>query len=278
VDLTLVIMAAGIGSRYGGTKQLVEVGPEGEAFLDFAIADAAAAGVTRTVLVVRSEIEADVRRHVEVRHRDRDLVFVRQDDHGPRRARPWGTAHAVLSARRAVDGPFIVCNADDYYGESSYSAIAAAAGEIGVDEAAMAGFRLDMTLAESGSVSRGICSVRNGRLVSVVEHKGISRDDRGVITATDPVAELDDAAIASMNLWAFSDALFDRLEEDFEGFLPGTEVDTGAEFQLPTVVSDMMAGGELSVSVIPTAEAWVGVTHPSDLEIARRRIASVRGS
>ena len=119
-------MAAGLGSRFGGTKQLAAVGPDGEAFLDYAIADAAAAGVGRFVLVVRSDIEDDVRRHVETRHDHRDVSYVRQDENGPHRAKPWGTAHAVLTAASAVEGSFIVCNADDYYGAGSYRAWASA--------------------------------------------------------------------------------------------------------------------------------------------------------
>lgn len=276
VDLSLVIMAAGIGSRFGGTKQLAGVGPDGEAFLDFAIADAAAAGVTHTVLVVRSDIEGDVRRHVEIRHRHREITFVCQDEHGPRRRKPWGTGHAVLTAASAVEGSFIVCNADDYYGAESFLAVASIVPEMPDDEAALAGFRLDLTLPISGSVSRGICSIRDGRLVSVVEHHGIARDGTGTIVAADPAADLDADAIASMNLWAFPHRLFERLDQEFGLFLDHHGGDESAEFLLPTVVSEMMADGELSVRVIPTTSAWVGITHPADLDIARERIASMR--
>lgn len=270
-------MAAGLGSRFGGTKQLAAVGPDGEAFLDYAIADAAAAGVDRTVLVVRSDIEEDVRRHVRTRHGHRDISYVCQDEHGPRRSKPWGTAHAVLTAAPAVDGTFIVCNADDYYGASSYRAVADAADAIGEDEAVLAGFRLGLTLPATGSVSRGICSVRAERLVSVVEHHGIARDERGIIAATDPAVELGEDSIASMNLWAFPHSLFARLVDDFEGFVLAAGGDEASEFLLPTVVSEMMSEGALSVDVVPTSEAWVGVTHPADLDIARTRIAAARG-
>jgi hypothetical protein len=276
VDLSLVIMAAGIGSRFGGTKQLARVGPNGEAFLDFAIADAAAAGVTRTVLVVRSDIEDDVRRHVEIRHRHRQVTFVRQDEHGPRRAKPWGTGHAVLSAASAVDGPFLVCNADDYYGAESFLAVASILPGMPDDEAGLAGFRLDQTLPISGSVSRGICSVHEGRLVSVVEHHGIARDGTGAIVAADPATVLAGDAIASMNLWAFPHRLFERLDREFALFVGRADSDEAAEFLLPTVVSEMMADGELTVRVIPTSAAWVGITHQADVSIARERIASMR--
>ena len=213
-------MAAGLGSRFGGTKQLVAVGPEGEAFLDYAITDAAEAGARRTVLVVRSEIEADIRRHVEIRHAHRDIVYVRQDEHGPHRRKPWGTAHAVLSAGAAVEGPFIVCNADDYYGATSYASLAATAGEMSDHEAALAGFMLGQTLPPSVTVSRGICSVSDGRLVSVVEHHGIGWTDRGTIVASDPPAELDEESIASMKPVGLSAAPVRLARKGFRG-LPG---------------------------------------------------------
>lgn len=177
---TLVVMAAGIGSRYGGTKQLASVGPRGEAFLDFAMADAAAAGAAGAVLVVRSDIEDDVRRHVETRRADQppEIAYVCQDRCGPPRPKPWGTAHAVLAAAQAVTGPFAVCNADDYYGPASFSALARKVGDLTPDRAALCGFRLDRTLPAEGSVSRGICTVSEGRLLTLVEHHGVTRTPR----------------------------------------------------------------------------------------------------
>ena len=177
---TLVVMAAGIGSRYGGTKQLASVGPRGEAFLDFAMADAAAAGATGAVMVVRSDIEDDVRRHVEARRADQppEIAYVCQDRCGPPRPKPWGTAHAVLTAAQAVAGPFAVCNADDYYGPASFSALARKIGDLTPDRAALCGFRLDRTLPAGGSVSRGICTVSEGRLLTLVEHHGVTRAPR----------------------------------------------------------------------------------------------------
>ena len=177
---TLVVMAAGIGSRYGGTKQLASVGPRGEAFLDFAMADAAAAGAAGAVLVVRSDIEDDVRRHVETRRADQppEIAYVCQDRCGPPRPKPWGTAHAVLAAAQAVTGPFAVCNADDYYGPASFSALARKVGDLTPDRAALCGFRLDRTLPAEGAVSRGICTVSEGRLLALIEHHGVTRTPR----------------------------------------------------------------------------------------------------
>lgn len=276
MSLTLVIMAAGIGSRFGGTKQLAEVGPDGEAFLDFAILDAAAAGVEDVVMIVRTDIEDDIRRHVERRHADRSISYVRQDELGPPRTKPWGTGHAVLAAAPLVPGNFIACNADDYYGRSTYAAVAAAADEMSNDRAYLAGFRLDRTLPERGEVSRGLCTVEAGELVSLVETHGIGRRDDGTITATDPPGVLADDAVVSMNLWAFPHRLFDALSDGWDRFRAEHGHEERAEFLLPTVVHDLRTAGELSVGVVPTDEAWVGVTNPDDLVVARRRIAEMR--
>jgi len=271
-------MAAGIGSRFGGTKQLAVVGTEGEAFLDFAIRDAVDAGVGRVVLIVRSDIEDDVRRHLDGHHGGVDIAYVRQDTHGPSREKPWGTGHAVLTAAPEVDGAFIVVNADDYYGRSTYTALAAAAVELPGDRALLAGFRLEQTLPDVGEVSRGICVVEAGELVSLVETHGIGRRTDGSITATDPEGPLADDTVASMNCWVFPHRLFDDLDRGFAKFIEAHHHEPAAEYLIPSVVHELMESGDLSVGVVPTDESWVGVTNPQDLEVARRRIAEVRGS
>ena len=276
MSLTLVVMAAGLGSRFGGTKQLAVIGADGEAFLDFAINDALAAGMDRVVLIVRSDIEDDVRRHVEAQHPDLNVAYVLQDRHGPSRTKPWGTAHAVLTAAPEVPGPFCVLNADDYYGASTYVALADAAAELGDDRVLLAGFRLDQTLPEIGEVSRGICQVEGNALVSLVETHGIGRRDDGSITSTDPEGVLADDAVASMNCWVFPNNLFAHLEAGFETFLAEHGDEEKTEFLLPTVVNELKAAGVYRVEVVPTVEPWVGVTNPDDLEIARRRIHDVR--
>lgn len=276
MSLTLVVMAAGIGSRFGGTKQLAEVGPAGEAFLDFSILDSAAAGIDRVVMIVRSDIEDDVRHHIDPRHPDLDITYVRQDDLGPPRAKPWGTGHAILAAAPAVDGTFIACNADDYYGRSTYAAVAEAAASLDPHRALLAGFRLDRTLPEIGEVSRGICEVDGTELRSLVETHGIGRRDDGSITSTDPEGVLPDDAVASMNFWAFSPRMFEDLEEGWQRFHAERGHEEKSEYLLPSVVHDLMEAGTLTVGVVPTDEPWVGVTNPDDLEVARRRIAELR--
>ena len=298
---TLVVMAAGIGSRYGGAKQLASVGPRGEAFLDFAMADAAAAGAAEAVLVVRSDIEDDVRRHVETRRADQppEIAYVCQDRCGPPRPKPWGTAHAVLAAAQAVTGPFVVCNADDYYGPAGFSALAARIGDLTPGRAALCGFRLDRTLPAEGAVSRGICTVSEGRLLNLVEHHGVARapapepaeitaadpadtpaladpTPAAEITAADPPAILAGDAIASMNLWAFPPDAFDWLEEGFARFLAAHGRDQTVEYLLPAAVTENIESGVLTVDVVTTDEAWVGVTNPDDLHTARSVIAALR--
>lgn len=275
--VTLVVMAAGLGSRFGGTKQLAVVGAGGEAFVDFAIRDAVAAGVGRVVLIVRSDIEDDVRRHIGDRFSDLDVRYVCQDQHGPHRAKPWGTAHAVLAAASEVTGPFVVCNADDYYGRSTYASVVARASTIGAGCALLAGFRLDLTLPESGAVSRGVCTVEANRLVSLVETHGIEQREDGSVSAAVPPGLLSPDSVVSMNFWAFDEEIFADLEAGFSEFRRDHGNDASAEYLLPSVVDYLMRSGRLTVEVIPTSEAWVGVTNPDDLKVARHRIAELRG-
>ncbi len=278
---TLVVMAAGLGRRFGGDKQLATVGPAGEAFVDYAVMDAAAAGASRVVIVARSEIEAGLRRHLAARHdalrsSGIEFAYVNQDQHGPARAKPWGTAHAVLAAAPAVPadpGTFVVCNADDYYGATAFAAIAAAADDLDEDEAWLCGYRLGLTLPGAGSVNRGVCDVGGGdRLSGIVEHRGVSRRPDGTIRSQDPGVELDDHSLVSMNLWAFPHSAFGWIEAAFERFRAGGAA-PDAECLLPDVVAEQMAAGRLTVGVVVTDESWIGVTSRDDLESARQALA-----
>lgn len=278
---TLVVMAAGVGSRYGGAKQLAPVGPRGEAFLDFTIADAVAAGASKAVIVVRTQIEVDIRRHVEARLHssgmaDLDVVYVRQDEHGPARAKPWGTAHAALAAASEVPGPFMICNADDYYGAEAISALGESLGCAGDDEALLCGYLLGFTLPEHGAVSRGVCTVEGDRLLGIVEHHGVVRTPDGAIVSSSPEAVLGDDTVVSMNLWGFPRAMLDWAGEGFSSFLAEHGDDPEAEFILPAVVASKMAEGALRVRVEETGERWTGITHPQDLTAARSMLARCR--
>jgi GTP:adenosylcobinamide-phosphate guanylyltransferase len=273
---TLVVMAAGLGSRFGGTKQLAQIGPNGEAFLDFAIHDARAAGVSSVVLIVRSDIEADVRRHVDAQHPGLDVAYVLQDTHGPVRSKPWGTAHAVLTAAPAVTGPFLVINADDYYGRSTYQVLVDAAAALGDDRILLAGFALAQTLPSHGEVTRGICTVADGELVSLVETSGIGRRSDGSITSTEPAGSLAPDTVASMNCWAFPHSLFGLLETRFETFLAEHGDEPTTEFLLPSVINELRIEGRYRVDVVSTSEQWIGVTNPEDLAIAQQTIRTLR--
>lgn len=275
MELSLVIMAAGLGSRFGGTKQLVEVGPNGEAFLDFAIADGRAAGCTQVVLIIRTDIEADVRAHLENQYGSLEgFVLVRQDDFGPRRDKPWGTAHAVLSTSAVVPGPFIVVNADDYYGTSSFQLAADALREGGDDLGALVAFELAKTLPDEGSVSRGVCAVDgSGELVSITETHGISRHDDGQIRSEDPVGEHGDDTLVSMNMFGFPQSLFGHLASQWDTFFAEFGDEPKTEYLLPDVVDRLRESGEMRVVVPRSTEAWIGVTNPNDLEPARAKLA-----
>lgn len=278
VNVSLLVMAAGLGSRFGGTKQLASVGPDGEAFLDFAIGDAVAAGVGKVVLVVRTDIIDDVKRHIASRSHEVEIAYVCQDTHGPHRDKPWGTGQAVLVAAPEIDGPFVVCNADDYYGSSTYHKVVAAATDLPSDRVLLAGFRLDRTLPEIGEVSRGICRVEGSEMLGLTETHGVGRRDDGTITGRDPEGVLPGDAVASMNFWAFPQRIFDDLEAGFSKFLTEHGDQPKTEYLLPAEVAVLRDAGEFTVGVVTTDEAWVGVTNPDDLEVARRRIAEMRAS
>lgn len=276
-NLAIVIMAAGLGSRFGGNKQLVDVGPNGEVFFDFAIADAIAAGADRVVLIVRREFADTVEQHVRAMHGDVDLHLVCQDESGaPPRAKPWGTAHAILTAKDAVDRPFIVVNADDYYGVQSYAQVADALQGAGDRTVVLAAFELGRTLPTKGSVSRGVCSVDGTVLTRLVETHGIERQASGTIVSTDPPSELTDTTPVSMNMWGFPVSIFGHLERMWGEFLAAHGSTEKTEFLLPSAVAELTAAGLLEVSVVRTDSDWIGVTNPDDLDPARASLAALR--
>ncbi len=275
--ISLLLLAGGLGSRFGGTKQLADVGPRGAAILDHSIREAAAAGVTRVVVIGRTDLDADIRRHLVAQHGDDlDLVMVHQDAFGPQRAKPWGTGHAVVSARAALNGPVIVLNADDHYGPSGIARIVGAFVDSpdGVPVAYMLGFRLGQTLPASGTVSRGVCSRdAEGRLMGLVETHGIGREDGGtdgeVIRSTDPVGELSPDTPVSMNIWGLPLAAVDALGGQWEAFHDAHRDSDTAEFLLPEALDDQRSDGRLSIEVVDTDEDWIGITNREDLEVAR---------
>jgi hypothetical protein len=287
MELTLIVLAAGIGSRYGGLKQLEPVGPSGEALLDYGIYDAARAGFERVVLVIRSELEAAFRERLAGRFAGApSFEFAHQElnDLPPGfsvpegRDKPWGTGHAVLAARSAVSGPFVVMNADDFYGATAYDVLArhlldvAGTGAAGF---AAAGYTLRDTLSPHGGVSRAVCEVDgDGYLARVTELKNIG-EAAGVVGGVTVVGERRDLTgdeTVSMNLWAATPAAFPLLEREFARFLGEHGDDPDAEFYLSNSVNDLIASGELRVRVIPTPGPWLGVTHREDKPYVEARL------
>jgi len=276
---TLVVLAAGMGSRYGGLKQFDPIGPSGETVLDYGVFDAARAGFTRVVFVIRRESEAEFQSKVTAKYAGRirvDFVYQSADDLPQGfdvpagREKPWGTGHAVWCARGAVTGPFAVINADDFYGASAFARLAAFLGQASGPDYAMVGFRLANTLSPNGTVSRGICTAQHGRLVSIVEEKAIAAPDVG------PGGRFSGSELVSMNFWGFTPAIFDGLEAGFRSFLAAAP-EPKAEFYLPAAVSAQIAAGAATVHVLPSEDSWFGITYREDKLPVASAVAALVG-
>lgn len=287
--LTLIVMAAGIGSRYGGLKQVEPLGPNGEIVIDYSIYDALQAGFTRVVFLIRRELEEvfqeKIGRFVAL-HAETIYVFQELTDLPPgfsippERKKPWGTAHAVLSCRYRVAGPFAVINADDFYGRGAFQAMAGflrqAQDRDGVYAAGLAGYVLRNTLSEHGSVARGVCQVApDGSLVKIRELVKIVKDgnDARYLDENGAWHPLSGDSPVSMNLFGFTPGFFSELEAHFPRFLTRHAADlTGAEFFLPDVVDSLVQSGKMRVSVLPVGEQWYGVTNPEDRPVVQAAI------
>lgn len=264
---SLVILAAGIGSRYGGMKQLAEAGPGGHALMDYAVYDAARAGFERIVVVVSDKSEPAVRAHAEDGFaRAVETEYARQDTAD--REKPWGTGHAVLSARPHVDGPFGVVNADDYYGRRSFELLREG---LAADEPAhvLIGYTLRSSLSPFGGVSRGLCVLDGERLRSILELHDV-RDAGGTITSRERERLTGDEVI-STNLWGFRPGFFDVLAEGFAAFRDGPGTGSGDEYLIGDGVATAIQRGP-GVRVVRTSDPFVGVTYPDDLPAVRQHL------
>ena len=274
---SLVLMAAGLGSRFGGTKQLVPVGRNGETLLDFTIQDALRVGMTDVVIIVRSEIVNDMKSHVERLHPEGlDFRFILQDRYGPARAKPWGTTHAVISASEAVEGPFILANADDYYGPSSIEVASEQLPNLDENSAALITFELNKTLSSSGPVTRGVCDVQNGLLAEVIETEGLFYNESNNEIACVEGNILKPDTPVSMNLWCFHPSILSSLQSLWEEFLEENSHSETAECLLPVCISTLMDRQDFQVSTVPSQEEWTGLTNPDDLELVRNKINNLR--
>jgi len=279
--LTLVVMAAGMGRRYGGLKQVEPVGAHGELIVDYCVFDALRAGFDRVLFVVRPEVEEALRARFDVTIRDRCAVgYVPQRlDDLPRgfevpedRVKPWGTGQAVLACREALSGPFAVINADDFYGQSGYQLLAEHLRT--KREHALVGFPLDATMTEHGTVSRGICRIReDGTLDGIAERKRVALRDGSIAYTEDGETwhPIPDGAIASMNFWGFAPTIVPEFMRRFERFL-GSNPTPSDEFFIPAVVGEMVDQDGLQVRVLPSKDAWFGVTYREDLAQTRAGI------
>ena len=275
---TLLILAAGMGSRYGGLKQLDGVGPNGETIMDYSVYDAIRAGFGKIVFVIRKHFKADFEANVVSKYSDKiEVELVEQEldklpagfSLNPEREKPWGTGHATLMAAEAISTPFAVINADDFYGAASFQALAdflkAQDGQKG--KFCMVGFNLNKTLSESGEVSRGICSTdANNYLTTVEEHHHV-KETNGTITGTGMDGQektLDNTAYASMNMWGFTPDVFQRGEQLFIDFLKENANEPKKEFYIPYIVNSTIQEGSATVKVLNTPDKWFGVTYKED--------------
>ena len=284
---TLLVLAAGMGSRYGGLKQMDGLGPNGETIIDYSIYDAVEAGFGKVVYIVREYFKDQMIEHVKEKYGNvtcpdgepLQFEFVTQELEkipsqftlNPEREKPWGTAHAVLMAEEVINEPFAVINGDDYYGKDSFKILAdwlkAHEGKTG--EYALVGFELNNTLSESGGVSRGVGTAdETGFLTNVVEHHKIARAEDGKIygenSVTGETVEIDDKALCSMNMWGFTPDYFKNSKETFVSFLEAHGNELKSEFYIPYAIDCMIKDGSAKTELLSTSSRWFGVTFQED--------------
>ncbi|MFI3248246.1 MAG: nucleotidyltransferase [Rikenellaceae bacterium] len=275
---TLFVLAAGMGSRYGGLKQLDGVGPSGETIMDFSIFDAIRGGFGKVVFVIRKDFEPDFREKILTKYENHipvELVFQAIDDlpegfTAPEdRKKPWGTNHAVLMGKSVINEPFAVINADDFYGRDSFAVLGEWLSNLENSKGTycMVGYRVGNTLSESGSVARGVCETNEDRyLTDVVERTAIERID-GAISFTDEndtVQTLEENTPVSMNMWGFTPDYFEYSERIFKEFLAEEISNPKSEFYIPVAINKLINSGEATVKVLDTTSKWFGVTYAQD--------------
>lgn len=284
---SLLVLAAGMGSRYGGVKQIDSVGKNGECLLDFAAFDAKKAGFGKVVYIIRKDIEKDFRERLfdrVARNMDAEYVFQSHESLlnseqiklSAKRTKPWGTAHAVLCAENAIHEPFAVINSDDYYGRSAFVTLGKHLSSIGNDstEHAMVGYVLEKTMSLNGSVSRGVCTVKDSQLESIVENLKIYFEDNKVISEIDgKKVVLTGKETVSMNLFGFSPKAFEDFNIYWENFIKNNVTQEKTEALLPVVASDIIHAGKGTMRVYTSEESWFGMTYPEDREIVKAEIA-----
>ena len=285
---TLFILAAGMGSRYGGLKQLDGLGPNGETIMDYSVFDAMRAGFGKVVFVIRKDFEEDFRNVVLSKYADHvpcEVCFQGIDNlpegftRNPERTKPWGTNHAVLMAKDLIKEPFMVINADDFYGKESFEVMAKFLLEVNGQDGkyCMAGYRVGNTLSEHGTVSRGVCATdKMGFLTDVVERTAIENKNGHVVYQDNGVdVEIPFETPVSMNMWGFTPEYFTYAEEAFKAFLTENSQELKAEFYIPTLVNDMIKSGKATCQVLDTTAKWFGVTYADDRQMVVDKIQAL---
>lgn len=282
---TLLIMAAGMGSRYGGLKQMDSVGPCGETLLDYSIFDAARSGFKKVVFIIRKDFDAEFRRRVgsrfssvlPVEYVHQEIDDIPGDFQVPEgRTKPWGTGHAVLAARHVIREPFCLVNADDFYGREAFEEMAGfLTGAVAPDVHALVAYNLQNTLSENGTVSRGLCrDDGQGFLASVRELTSIGRSADGIEAFSDPGIKLNGSEPVSMNFWGFHPAIFPVVEKTFHEFLANQIANPKSEFYIPYAVDALIQSGKAKVRLLRCDSEWFGVTYREDREPVQKAIKS----
>ncbi len=277
---TLLVLAAGIGSRYGSLKQLDTLGPNGETIIDYSVFDAIRAGFGKVVFIIRHHIESEFRNVFLNRFLDRievDYVFQEIENipsgiliH-PERKKPWGTGHAVLMAKEIINEPFAVINADDFYGAEAFQVMADFLQSAVDTNYAMVGYQIENTLSEYGNVSRGVCEIADGYLVRIDERINIARNERDTIAYFDEMGAsftLFPNTVVSMNFWGFTPGFFQQLQNSFDEFIVSNAQTLKSEFYIPTVVNKLLNQGAARVKVLESTADWFGITYREDKENA----------
>ena len=285
---TLLILAAGMASRYGSMKQVDGFGPNGETIIDYSIYDAIKAGFGKITFIIREEFADAFKAKFEPKLNGRvetDYVYQNFDltqygiDKTIERAKPWGTAHAVLAARHAVKEPFCVINADDFYGFDAFEKMAHfLTNEVSDSQYSLVGYQIDKTLSEHGSVSRGVCAVNEkGNMVEINERTEVYFTEGGKVAYKDATGEhpLPNDTRVSMNFWGFSPAVFAQSEPMFKAFALANEANPKAEFFIPLVADELIKTETASFKVIPTSQKWFGVTYKEDKPIVQKNISEL---
>ena len=277
---TLLILAAGMGSRYGGLKQIDGIGPNNEPIIEYSIYDAIKAGFGKIVFVIRKEFDAafreifdDFNNRIEIEYVYQPVNFKVEGLSLVERTKPWGTSHAVLVAKDVINEPFAVINADDYYGSNSFKTMANfLANECSSSNMSMLGYILENTLSENGTVNRGVCEVDSkNNLIEVNEREKLARQGEKVeynIGSEEPNGEVDPKSYVSMNYWGFHPSIFKEIEKGLHNFIKENSNSPTAEYYIPNIVSDKIKAGEIAFAVIPTNDSWFGVTYKEDKQMA----------